>query len=232
MNKKHLTVKELPVSERPYEKCAQLGASSLSDAELLSVIIRTGSKEERAIDVAHRILNFSKEFQGLIGLNFMSMEDLVTIEGIGKVKAVQLLCVAELTKRMAKVTRTHGTRFTSPQVVADFYMQDMRHLTREEMLLVLVDSKSKRIKDLIISKGTVNASIVSPREIYLNALKFSAVHIILLHNHPSGDPTPSKEDLAVTQRVKEVGILLGISLMDHIIIGDNTYVSLKEKGIL
>jgi DNA repair protein RadC len=232
MKNKHFTVKELPVSERPYEKCEKLGAGNLSDAELLAVIIRTGAKDQRVIELAHLILTNSKEFDGLVGLNYMAMEDLMNINGIGRVKAIQILCVVELTKRMAKATRDKGLKLTSPELVADYYMQDMRHLTREELVLVMMDSKSKLIKDLIISKGSVNASIVSPRDIFLNALKCSAVHIILLHNHPSGDPTPSKEDIIITQKIKEAGVLIGINLMDHIIIGDNKYVSLKKEGII
>ena len=111
-------------------------------------------------------------------------------------------------------------------------MQDMRHLAREEILLIMMDSKSRIIKDMVISSGSVNASIVAPRDIYLNALKSNAVNIILLHNHPSGDPTPSKEDLNITLRMKEAGTLIGIKLMDHIIIGDNRFISLKEQGLL
>jgi DNA repair protein RadC len=228
----HFTLKEMPISERPYEKCEKYGTGSLSDAELLAAIIRTGSKEERAVELAAHILNYSTETKGLAGLNYMTMEDLMKIHGIGKVKAIQILCITELTKRMAKATKETGVKLDSPDAVAEYYMQDMRHLTREELVLIMMDSKSKIIKDMIISMGSVNASIVAPREIYLIALKFNAVNIILLHNHPSGDPTPSKEDINITVRIKEAGTLIGIKLMDHIIIGDNRYVSLKEKGIL
>ncbi len=232
MKSKHFTAKELPASERPYEKFERFGSKFLSDAELLAVIIRTGSKDHHAVEVANQILSNHGEFKGLIGLNYMSMEDLMEIAGIGKVKAIQLLCITELTKRMVKATRENGFRLDSPGAVAEYYMQDMRHLAREEILLIMMDSKSKIIKDMIISSGSVNASIVAPRDIYLNALKYNAVNIILLHNHPSGDPTPSKEDLNITLRMKEAGTLIGIKLMDHIIIGDNRFVSLKERGLL
>lgn len=228
----HHTIKELPSSERPYEKCEKNGPSSLSDAELLATILRTGSKSERVIDVAHNVLNYSKMHRGLIGINYLSLHELMSIKGIGKVKAVQIQCIAELTKRMAKATNEEGLKLLTPQAVANYYMQEMRHLSREQIILVMLDSKSKILKDMIISTGTVNASILAPREIYLNALKYGAVNIILLHNHPSGDPTPSKEDINSTRRMKEAGNLVGIKLIDHIIIGDNRFISLKEMGIL
>lgn len=232
MNNKYLTVKELPLSERPYEKCEKYGAAYLSDAELLAVIIKTGSKNVRSIDLAHHILNYSKANKGLIGLNYMSMNELISIKGIGRVKAIQLLCIAELAKRMAKASNQEGLKLLSPEAVANYYMQDMRHMTTEQILVVFIDSKSKVLGDMVISTGTVNSSIVAPREIFLNALKHQATYIIMLHNHPSGDPTPSKEDIITTKRIREAEILIGIRLMDHIIIGDNKYISLKEQGIL
>lgn len=229
---KHLTLKELPVSERPYEKCEKYGVDSLSDAELLAVIIRSGSKGERSIEVAERILGLSNEFPGLYGLNYLTIEDFMKVSGIGRVKAIQLLCVAELTKRMAKQKYSHRTEFSSPDIISDYYMQDMRHLEYEQVMLLLLDTKCHKIKDFVISKGTVNASLVEPREIFITALKHKAVHIVVLHNHPSGDPTPSKEDILLTARIKEAGSLVGVSLLDHIIIGDNVYVSFQEQGLL
>ena len=230
MSNNHLTVKELPLSERPYEKCEKYGAVALSDAELLAVIIRTGTKKQRAIDLAITILNYSDTNSGLKGLNYFSMKELMNINGIGRVKAIELLCVAELTKRMAKEKHQESIKLVTPQSVADYYMQDMRHLSTEQVLLLMLDSKNKILKDMIISTGTVNTSIMPTREVYINALKYNAVNIILLHNHPSGDPTPSAEDIRVTKRLKEAGNLIGITLMDHIIIGDNKYISLKEQG--
>jgi DNA repair protein RadC len=147
------------------------------------------------------------------------------------VKAIELLCLTEITKRMSKEIHRDSLRLVTPQSVADFYMQDMRHLTREQVLLLMMDSKNKMIKDMIISEGTVNTSIMPTREVYVHALKYEAVNIILLHNHPSGDPTPSAEDIRVTKKLSEAGNLIGITLMDHIIIGDNRYISLKEQGL-
>ena len=130
--------------------------------------------------------------------------------------------------------RSHkdNLKFVTPRSIADYYMQDLRHLSREQVLLVLLDSKSKYIKDIVMSSGTVNASIMPVREVLIQALKEEAVNIILVHNHPSGDPLPSSEDIRVTKRVKEAGNLIGITLMDHIIIGDNRYISLKEQGLV
>lgn len=230
MKQSYLTVKDLPVSERPYEKCEKYGATALSDAELLAVIIRTGTKELRANELAMNILNYSSANPGLKGLNYLTLKELTTIKGIGRVKAIQLLCLTEITKRMAKEIHKESLKLITPHNVANYYMQDMRHLTREQVMLLMLDSKNKLIKDMIISTGTVNTSLMPIREVFVQALKFEAVNIILLHNHPSGDPSPSTEDIHVTRKLTEAGNLIGISLMDHIIIGDNKYISLKEKG--
>ncbi len=231
MKKEYLTVKELPLSERPYEKCEKYGTGALSDAELLAVILRTGTKEQRVIDLAMNILNYSSPHCGLMGLNYLTLKELMKIKGIGRVKAIELLCLAEIAKRMSKEIHYDSLKLITPKSVADYYMQDMRYLTREQVLLILMDSKNKVIKDMIISEGTVNTSIMPTREIFVEAVKYEAVNIILLHNHPSGDPTPSGEDIRVTKRIYEAGNMIGITLMDHIIIGDNRYISLKEVGV-
>jgi DNA repair protein RadC len=227
----YLSVKELPLSERPYEKCERYGASSLSDAELLAVILRTGSKKQRVIDLATNILNYPTAYPGLKGLNYLTLNELMRIKGIGRVKAIELLCLTEITKRMSKEIHRESLKLITPQSVANYYMQDMRHLTREQVLLLMMDSKNKLIKDMVISEGTVNTSIMPTREIFVHAVKYEAVNIILLHNHPSGDPTPSQEDIRVSRKLYEAGNLIGITLMDHIIIGDNRYISLKEQGL-
>lgn len=229
---KHLTLKELPVSERPYEKCEKYGVSSLSDAELLAVIIKSGSQGERSVEVASRILNFRKETPGLVGLNYLTMEDLMQIRGIGRVKAIQLLCITELTKRMARERYAEQEDFSSPKMIAEYYMQDMRYLECEQVILLLLDTKCHKIRDFVISKGTVNAAMAEPREVFQKALKYGAVNIIVLHNHPSGDVTPSKADVVLTKRLAEVGKLVGIALVDHIIIGNNTYMSFQENGMM
>lgn len=231
MNNSYLTVKELPTSEQPYEKCERYGASVLSDAELLAVILRTGTKNQRVIDLAVNILNYSTAYPGLKGLNYLTLQELTRIKGVGRVKAIELLCLTEITKRMSKEIHRDSLKLVTPKSVADYYMQDMRHLTREQVLLLMMDSKNKIIKEMIISEGTVNTSIMPTREVFVNAIKYEAVNIILLHNHPSGDPTPSAEDIRVTRKLYEAGNLIGITLMDHIIIGDNRYISIKEQGL-
>ncbi len=228
----HLSSIQMPIFERPYEKFNRLGVQALSDEELLAIILRTGSKKEDALHLATRILHNNQEYSGLLSLNHLTFNELTLLHGIGKVKATQILCLSEITKRMAKATRKDGVHLLSPDAVANYYMEDMRHLTNEQIMLVLLDTKSKILGNKIISSGTVNASLLAPRELFIYALKHGAVNIILLHNHPSGDPSPSSEDLAATKRVKEAGVLIGIRLMDHLIIGDNKYVSLKEQGLL
>lgn len=230
--KQFFSMKDLPASERPYEKCERDGAAALSDAELIAVILRTGSKETRSTELAAKILSYSDTYPGLRGISRMTQKDFMSIHGIGRVKAIQLLCLTELSIRMAKATFADGIRYTDPNSVAKCYMQEMRSLKTEQSRLLMFDTKSKLLREEIISIGTVNASIMSPREVFLLAVKYEAVYIILLHNHPSGDPTPSKEDISVTKRMKEAGELLGVTLMDHIIIGDNRYISLKEQGII
>lgn len=230
--KQFFSMKELPDSERPYEKCERDGAAALSDAELIAVILKTGSSQMRCTELAAKVLSFSDVYPGLRGISRMTQNDFMSIHGIGRVKAIQLLCLTELSIRMAKATLIEGIRYTDPNSVAEYYMQEMRSLKTEQSRLLMFDTKSKLLREEIISIGTVNASIMSPREIFVLAVKYEAVYIILLHNHPSGDPTPSKEDIMVTKRVKEAGQILSISLMDHIIIGDNRYISLKEQGMI
>ncbi len=235
MKTRHITMKELPEAERPDERCEQYGVGNLSDAELLAVVIRTGSKGERSVGVAQRVLKECAGRQGcdgLLGLQHLTVEELMKIKGIGKVKALQLLCTAELTKRMMRSTRTFGECFTNPRSVANHYMEEMRHLEREQIRLMMLDGKSRKMKESVVSTGTANSSVASPKEVFGQALKHGAVYVILLHNHPSGDPTPSKEDLRVTSRMKETGELVGVPLIDHIIMGDNRYVSMRERGLL
>ena len=226
----HLTVKELPESEKPYEKCLRFGAEYLSDAELLAVIIRTGTAGKKSIDVAQEIL--SRNQKSLLNLYYLSIKELVSIPGIGEVKAVQLKCLAEITKRLTKASRVREVALGSASSVAAYYMEELRHEDREKLILSMFDAKCVLLGDKVISIGTVNASLVSPREVFFCALASQAVHIILLHNHPSGIPLPSTQDKLVTRRIQEGGELLGIHLSDHIIIGDNQYFSFKEEHLL
>lgn len=217
---------------RPYEKCLELGSESLTDAELLGVILRTGTNGTNSIKLAENVFEVCDKEKGLIGLLGLSIPSLLKIKGIGKVKAVQIKCICELSRRIAKKTAEKKMDFSDSETVAQYYMQDLRHLSKEHMIMVMLDTKCRMIRDTVISIGTVNSSLVTPREVYMEALIHGAVSIILLHNHPSGDTTPSHNDIAVTKRLNEAGKLIGISLLDHIIIGENAYTSLREKDLI
>ena len=231
-NNENVKIKEMYREERPYEKCEQYGAENLTDAELLAVLLRTGTKGENSLRLAQKILHPETDRGGLVNLPQWTVEQLRQVRGIGKVKAIQIRCLAELARRMAKAEALEGLDFSSPNTIARYYMEDMRHRQKEVMKLLLLNTKARLIGASDISVGTVNATLVSPRELFLEALKKNAVSIILLHNHPSGDPTPSQEDILLTQRVRKAGDLIGIELLDHIIIGDNRYISLREKFLL
>lgn len=222
----------LPKEERPYERCMRHGAEQLSDRELLAVLLRTGAKGRTVLELAGELLKLSPEKERFTGLRRKSLEELSAVRGIGKVKAVQLKCVLELARRMAREEAGQGILFRTPAMIAEYYMEDLRHLDQEVLLLLMLNQKGRLLREKYMFKGTVNASMVSPREIFLEALSSRAVQIILLHNHPSGDATPSREDLNTTRRVAEAGQILGISLADHIIIGGHTYVSFREKNYL
>lgn len=230
MMQNHLTVKELPDTERPYEKCLYYGPEALSDAELLAVFIRTGTKEKTSIELANQILE--KGNRNLMNLYDYSIQKLQEFAGIGKVKAIQLKCIAEISKRIAKVRRNKDICFDAPDAVADFYMEELRHEPKEHFVVCMLDSKCRYLGERTLTIGSVNASLVSTRDIFIHALQVQAVSIIILHNHPSGRPQPSREDRRVTERIAECGRLLEIQLSDHIIIGDQSYYSFREKGLL
>ena len=227
--KTKVTMKGLPVSERPYEKAESEGVERLSDKELLTVLIRTGTKEERADQIALKILSFCGE-DGLQALWNMNIEELKTLPGIGRVKAVQLVCVCELARRMARGKRLYGTKISSPEDVVRYYNIQLKYHQKESLVVIILDSKNRILADEVISVGTVNSSIADPREIFLTAVKKNGTSVILLHNHPSGDPMPSRDDIYTTERILKAGNLLGIPLSDHIIIGQNSYISLKSEG--
>ena len=222
----------LPREQRPYEKCQEKGAGALTNQELIAILLRTGWAKESALELAGRILRSCPGEEGLKGLCAMTMEQLMQIPGIGRVKAMQLKCICELSRRMSKETAGLVPQFTTPEAIAAYYMEDMRHKHQEELVLLMLNGRNRRIAELVISRGTVNGSMISPRDIFVEALRHQAVSIVLLHNHPSGDPTPSEEDQLFTKRVVEAGVLVGVPLLDHIIIGDCCFISLHERGIV
>lgn len=226
----HFTVKELPESEKPYEKCLRYGAEYLSDAELLAVIIRTGTKGKKSVDVAQEVLSCKEK--NLLNLYRLSLGEMTSIPGIGKVKAVQLKCMAEIARRVAKAVRNRDVSLKNPSSIASYYMEELRHEDKEKLMLCMFDSQCALLGDEIISVGTINSSLISPREIFRRALADQAVHIVLLHNHPSGVPLPSAQDRIVTRKIQECGDMIGIHLSDHIIIGDNQYFSFREENLL
>lgn len=229
---KHMKMKDLPNDDRPYERCLREGPEVLSDSELLSIIIRTGSREDNSLELASKVLALNYPKEGILGLLHLSLPELMSVKGIGKVKGAQLLCIGELSRRIWKRKMMEQKLvFRTPQAVADYYQEDMRHQQQEQFHVMMFNSKQVLIRDVLLSKGTVNASLASPREIMIEALRYQAVSLILVHNHPSGDPEPSKEDIALTRKIMEAGALIGIPVLDHIIIGDNSFVSLKERGL-
>lgn len=221
----------MPKDERPYEKCSRLGAEHLSDVELLAVLLRTGTRGENAVELARKILYHAGE-SGILGIHQFNVERLRQIRGIGEVKAIQISCISELAKRLAKASYQDTVCFTDPKTIAQYYMEDLRHEKQEHMKLLMLNTKAKLLGETTISKGTVNASLITPRELFIEALQKNAVSIIILHNHPSGDPTPSREDMLTTKRILDAGALIGIELLDHIIIGNNCYMSFREEGML
>ena len=218
--------------ERPYEKCIECGATSLSNAELLAVLLRTGTRGRSALDLAQYLLGNECGEDGLLNIHSLTFEHLKSIKGIGEVKAIQILCLSELTKRLAKANAKEKLILNQPSTIAEYYMEEMRHQKQETMKLLMLNTKSKLLGENDISKGTVNAAIVSPREIFIEALEKKAVAIVLIHNHPSGDPAPSENDFYLTKRIKEAGKLIGIELLDHIIIGNNCYISFAQEKLL
>jgi DNA repair protein RadC len=221
-------IKDLPENERPREKLAKYGSEVLSNAELLAILIRTGTKNESAIDIAYKLL---KHEDGIGFLVDSKTEELSGIYGIGPAKAAQLKAAVELGRRLASQTYKKEIYIRCSKDASNLMMEDMRYLKKEYMKAILLNIKCGLIGIEEISVGSINSSIVHPREVFAPAIKKSCASILLVHNHPSGDPAPSQEDLNITKRLAEAGKILGIEVVDHIIIGDGTYVSLKDKGL-
>lgn len=219
--------------ELPYERFIRYGPQSLTEAELLAIILRTGTKGEDTVSIGNRILELpDKRHKGLLGLHYLSLEDLMSIKGIGLVKAVRIKCITELSKRMSEQTAGETLQFTTPASVAAYYMEALRHAETERTLLVLLNGRNRLIEEVLLSQGTVNASLISTRDIFRHALRAQAVSMLLIHNHPSGSPQPSSDDITVTRRIREAALLMDIGFLDHIILGDNSYTSLRQEGLL
>ncbi|ALM57264.1 DNA repair protein RadC [Staphylococcus equorum] len=222
-----MRINELADNQKPRERLLSHGASHLSHAELLAILINTGRKGSSSIDIANELL---KSVDNLKELKMLSISDLNKIKGVGLYKALILKAAFELGERMHSGSVDDKIQISSPKDVADFMMGKMEHLTQEKFIALFLNSKNVIIKQKTIFVGTLNSSIVHPREIFSEAIKCASNAIIVLHNHPSGDVTPSNEDIKTTERLKKCGQVLGIDLLDHVIIGDHTYLSMVEEG--
>lgn len=227
-----LTIKDLPIEERPRERMMRYGAQILSDAELLAVLIRTGTAAESALILAQRILKGDGSKSGLAYIADASIEELSKIKGIGLAKSVQIKAAVELGRRISSYTQRDIITINTPKDVKNLVMGEMRFLEKEHFRVILLNIKNQLISIEDISVGSLNSSIVHPREVFKPAIKRSSASMILVHNHPSGDPTPSVEDIDITKRLIEAGKILGIEVLDHVIIGNGNYISIKEKGII
>lgn len=224
-----MLIKDFPKDERPRERFIKHGPESLSNQELLAILLRTGTKAESVLQLAQRLI---KEFEGLRMLKDATLEELTQIKGIGEAKAIQILAAVELGRRINSLSNEERYSIRSPEDGANYVMEEMRFLNQEHFVCLYLNTKNQVIHKQTVFIGSLNASIVHPREVFREAFRRSAASIICIHNHPSGDPTPSREDIEVTRRLKECGRMIGIEILDHIIIGDKRFVSLKEKGYL
>lgn len=224
-----MKIDEMNKEDKPRERLIQYGPKNLSNCELLAILINTGRKGYSSIEIANELL---KNQISLKELKNMSVQNLTQYKGIGLQKAVTLRAAFELGERMNATSLAQRVKIKSPQDVANMMMSKMKDLNQEHFVALFLNSKNIVIKEEIIYVGTLNSSIIHPREVFSAAIKYSSNSIIVLHNHPSGDVTPSKEDISTTIRLKECGQILGIELLDHIIIGENEYKSLSEEGYL
>lgn len=224
----NMNIKNLPKNERPRERLLRYGGEALSNAELIAIILRSGSKREDIMTLSKRLLSYCGNLNGLLSI---TQNELMMLPGIKEAKASQILALSELLKRIKGYAGGEDVKITKPSDVANFVMEDMAHLKHEVFRLLMLNTKNVVIGQKDISIGSLNSSIVEPREVFKEAILKSSASIIVCHNHPSGDPTPSNEDINVTIRLKECGKILGVDLLDHIIIGYGKYISLKEKSL-
>ncbi len=223
-----LAVKHWARGDRPRERLLDHGAASLTAAELLAVVLRTGTEGESVLDQARAVIDAAGA--GLRGLARLSRTELCRVKGIGPAKAAQLLAVVELAKRFGEEEFPPGEAFRSSRDIYAHFRERLGDARHEHFYTVLLDNKHRKIRDVCVSQGSLTASIVHPREVFLPVIRESAAAVIFVHNHPSGDPTPSPEDIEITRRLREVGDLMGIRVLDHIVIGRGRYVSFVDDG--
>lgn len=230
MDNNNYTIKNIPENERPREKLIKYGAHTLTNSELLAIILRVGSTKDTAVTLAQKILSTNNK--GLKNIAEANIMELKKFHGVSDAKAAQILAVTELSKRISALQAEERIKITSPQDVSMLLMEEMRYLKKEYFKIILLDTKNKIIEVVNISVGNLNSSIVHPREVFIEAIKRSSASMILVHNHPSGEVKPSKEDINITKRLTESGKIIGIEILDHIVIGDGVYTSFKEQGII
>ena len=228
-SKQRVGIAHWPEAERPRERLLAQGASSLSDAQLLAILLRVGRQRSSALQIGLEVLD---RLNGLSGLAHCGIEELCAIPGVGTAKAAQLKAAIELGKRVLAAPLATGTKITSSRDLFHHYHPSLRDLRHEIFKVVLLDAKHAILRDATVSKGSLTLSIVHPREVFNLAVRESAAAVIFLHNHPSGDPTPSPEDRTLTSRLVAAGEVLGIRVLDHLIVGDGRYVSFADQGWL
>ncbi len=222
-------IKHWPENERPRERLVKYGAESLSDAQLLAIILRTGSGEKGVLSLSMSLLD---AFKTLRNMDAASIAELSSMKGLGTAKVSQIKAAFELGKRLMGESSEGMPVFSSSHAVYSYFAPRFKNLKKEFFISVLLDAKNRFIRECKVSEGTLTNSIIHPREAFKEAIKESAASVIFAHNHPSGDPEPSKDDIVITERLKSAGEIIGINVLDHVIIGDGKYVSLKEKGLL
>ena len=228
-----MKIKEIPIYERPYEKLEMYGEKALSNAELIAIIIKSGTKEETSVNLAQKILKKKKNGENNLSfLQNISIKEFMSIKGIGKVKAIQLRAVCELARRISRPLNTNQIKINSPKDVARILTEEMKDEKREIVKAIILNSKNIVVKIIDICFGGTNSAIVQPKDILLEVIKLGEPKIILVHNHPSGDPTPSKNDFEFTERLQKASKLIGIEMLDHIIIGKYGFNSIFEIKML
>jgi DNA repair protein RadC len=224
-----MMIRDVHIADRPRERLIRQGADSLSNQELIAILLRTGTRQESVLVLANRILS---SFDKIQDLKDATIEEMMQVKGVGQAKAVQLLAAAELGKRLYRKHSEGRYTIKSPEDAAAYLMTDMSSLNQEHFVVLFLNVKNEILHKQTIFIGSLSSSIVHPREIFREAVKRSAASIIVAHNHPSGNPSPSPEDIEVTKRLIEAGSIMGIELLDHVIIGDHKFLSLKEKGYM
>ena len=224
------SIKEIPLNDRPREKMAANGAAVLTDAELIAILLRTGTAEKSAIDIASEMTADGGLYKRLAGIT--RLNELTNIKGLGQAKAATVLAALEIGRRIASAKPIEKIHLSCPQDVADFLMPRLRYAAKEQFVVILLNGKNKVIGTEVVSEGSLSSSIVHPREVYAPAILHHAAAIMVAHNHPSGDPKPSFEDEEVTRMLSRSGKVLGIPMIDHVIIGDGNYYSFLENEAL